>query len=71
MAEVIEPTPAADELLLIREAAELLGRHENTVRRWVAEGTIPSIRIGYYFQIRRSDVEEILRNGTRPRGSAA
>jgi len=33
-------------LLTIKEAANLLHVHENTLRRWCDEGVIPALRIG-------------------------
>jgi excisionase family DNA binding protein len=36
----------AQRYLCAREIAELLGRSERTIRRWIRDGTLPSCRIG-------------------------
>lgn len=49
--------PAA---LTVRAVAEALGVHDNTVRRAIAEGRLPCIRIGRAIRIRVADVERFL-----------
>ena len=34
------------DLLSVKEAADLLGTHPNTIRRWAKEGKIKSTRVG-------------------------
>jgi excisionase family DNA binding protein len=48
------------ELMQVRAAARLLGVHENTVRRWEADGIIKAIRLPSGIRrFRREDVERI------------
>lgn len=53
-----------------REAAEILGVHHTTLKRWADAGLIPHIRTpGGWRRFRRADVEEFIQehgNGVRP-----
>ena len=42
------------------EVAELLGVTERTVRRWIAEGTLRSSKIGGSRLVARADLERVL-----------
>lgn len=44
-------------LLTVREAARLAGVSVSTIRRWVAQGRIPSVKIDNRVHIRRADIE--------------
>lgn len=60
-------------LLTVREAAELLHVHTNTVRRWAAQGMLRELRVGPRHDRRfyRSDLERLLLwagPGTRDQG---
>lgn len=50
------------ELLTIREVSELLGVHQQTLRRWDEEGKLKAIRIGKsgHRKYRKSDIEKIV-----------
>jgi excisionase family DNA binding protein len=37
---------AHEDFLTVAEAADLLGVHQNTVRRKIAEGNIPAVQLG-------------------------
>jgi excisionase family DNA binding protein len=39
-------------LLRVREAAEYLDVHEDTVRRWIDSGRLPSVRVGPFRRVR-------------------
>ena len=39
--------PGVEPLLSIKQVARTLGVHENTVRRYIAQGDLPAIRLGY------------------------
>lgn len=47
-----------------RDAAALIGCHEDTLKRWAADGEIPAFRTpGGWWKFRRSDIDAFL---TRP-----
>jgi excisionase family DNA binding protein len=56
-----------EDYVTVEDAAELLGVHPQTVRRWLREermrGTLLSRRAGY--RIRRSEVDRVLERGLR------
>ncbi len=43
-----------------RQIAELLGITERTVRRWIAEGTLPSVKLGGARLVARSTLAQRL-----------
>jgi len=52
----------SNHLLSIKEVAEYLGVHYNTIYRKVAiEKVIPSARVGSLYRIKREDVENYLK----------
>jgi MerR family transcriptional regulator, copper efflux regulator len=61
-----------DDYLRIQEAAAFLGVAPNTLRNWGREEKIPELRhpVNNYRLYRRSDLEELLRQVSRP-GRAA
>lgn len=57
----------------VEEAAQMIGVHEQTIRRWLREeqmrGTMISRAAGY--RIRREEVDRVLEEGLRPGKLAA
>ena len=51
-----------DELLGVPRAAALVGRHPETVRRWVWSGRLPARRSGHRLLVARSDLEALVRH---------
>lgn len=49
--------------LRIGKAAQMLGVHPDTLRRWLREGTLPSVPYGWERRVRPSDIEHVLRYG--------
>lgn len=49
--------PGAQDMLDVRRAAALLGRHPETVRRWVWSGRLAASRQGNRLLMTRADVE--------------
>lgn len=51
----------ADELLKLHEAATILRCDESTLRRWIADGTLPAYKLpGGHFRIARADLVLVL-----------
>jgi excisionase family DNA binding protein len=48
-----------EEMVDVRRAALLLGRHPETVRRWVWSGRLPARRHGNRLLLRRADIEAL------------
>ncbi len=54
------------DLLDVRRAATLAGRHPETVRRWVWSGRLPARRRGNRLLVAREDVEALAAESGRP-----
>ncbi len=52
-----------NELLTIKEAAEMVGCHESTIRNWIKSGVIESLKIGGKRRFKKSVIEKILTTG--------
>ena len=50
------------ELLEVRRAAALVGRHPETVRRWVWSGRLAARRSGHRLLVARDDLEALARH---------
>lgn len=46
--------------LLVREVATLVRRSERTVRRWITNGTLPSVKIGGTRLVAKIDLHRLL-----------
>lgn len=53
---------APDTYLTLREAAELLKVHENTIRNWLKSGDLPGRQIGRLWRINAAAVEAMIPN---------
>lgn len=56
------------------EAAAIIGCHEDTLKRWAADGKIPAFRTpGRWWRFRRSDIDAFLATPVtvEPNGDAA
>ena len=56
-----------NELLVIKEVADILRMTPRTVRHLVDSGQIPVVRVGRSLRIRRADLEKILVPGKQVR----
>ena len=54
------------ELLGAEDVAGLMGVKESTVWRWCREGTMPCLKVGKHWRVRRAALEDFLRKGERP-----
>lgn len=53
-----------DELIDIRQAASLTGRHPETIRRWVWSGRLGAQRRGRHLMVSRNELSGIARQDT-------
>src|SRR3712207_5224731 len=54
------------ELLSAEDVAEMIGVKETTVWRWCREGTLPCLKVGKHWRVRREALEVFLRRSERP-----
>ncbi len=59
-------TEQMEELLTVQEVASILRVDQTTVRRWIKEGTLPSIKLPHrgkreIYRVRRSTLSAILK----------
>src|SRR5215212_7634432 len=54
------------ELLGAEDVAELMGVKETTVWRWCREGTLPCLKVGKHWRLRREALEDFLKQRERP-----
>ena len=54
------------ELLGAEDVAGLVGVKESTVWRWCREGTLPCLKVGKQWRVRREALKDFLRKGERP-----
>ena len=60
-------TAPETQLLAVTDVAAMIGVKESTVYRWCSEGTLPCLKIGKHWRIRRGVLEDFLRERERPR----
>src|SRR3712207_3897351 len=53
------------ELLSAEDVAEMIGVKETTVWRWCREGTLPCLKVGKHWRVRRQALEVFLRRSER------
>jgi excisionase family DNA binding protein len=56
---------ASDDLLTVRQAAELAHVHPNTVRNWIEDGQLPRRRSGRKYLVERVALRKLLEVGPR------
>src|SRR5919112_2212865 len=59
-------TARETQLLAAADVAGMIGVKESTVYRWCSEGTLPCLKIGYHWHIRRGVLEDFLKQSQRP-----
>src|ERR671938_245587 len=57
--------PLEKELLSAEDVATLMGVKETTVWRWCREGTLPCLKVGKHWRVRREALEDFLRRSER------
>jgi excisionase family DNA binding protein len=58
-------------LLTVPQVAAELQVTSQTIRNWIDHGTLPAVRIGRGFRVRRADVDELLRRASAESTSLA
>ncbi len=58
--------PLEKELLSAEDVAGLMGVKETTVWRWCREGSLPCLKVGKHWRVRREALEDFLRRSERP-----
>ena len=56
----IDPWPDAPATLDVRQIAELTGRGQRTIRRWIADGELPAYRLSGSVVVMKSDLVGML-----------
>ncbi len=52
-----------DDLLSVKEVAELVKRTPGAIRNWIRKGLLPATKIGKCYRIKREDLNEFLKGG--------
>jgi excisionase family DNA binding protein len=60
MSQSLEP-----QMFTIKEASNFLNMSENTIRMWIWQKMIPSIKLGRSVRLKRSDLEQIIQSNRR------
>src|SRR5215212_9316806 len=60
-------TAPETKLLAVADVAGMIGGKKSTVYRWCSEGTLPCLKIGKNWRIRRGVLEDFLKESERPR----
>jgi excisionase family DNA binding protein len=58
-------------LLTVKEAAEDLGLSVHTIRSWVAQRTLASVRLGRAVRVPETEIQRLIDEGTTPQKRAA
>lgn len=54
-----------DDLMTVAQAAEHVGVHERTMRKWIADGEVPAMRFrGRFLRVRRGDADKMIIPGS-------
>jgi excisionase family DNA binding protein len=61
----------AERLLTVPQVADEFQVTPQTIRNWIDAGTLPAIRMGRAFRLRRADVDALLDRGRTGGGSRA
>jgi excisionase family DNA binding protein len=59
------------ELLTVQETADLLKVSTVTVRRFIADGRLPAVKVGRAVRVEKGDVERVAKPITAPAGQRA
>ena len=68
MAALARPDPP---LLTVPQVAAAFQVTAQTIRNWIDHGTLPAVRVGRAFRVRREDVDALLERASADSGSLA
>jgi len=57
---------AQQELLTVRQAAQLMSLSQDTIYSWAASRKLPTVRLGRALRFRRDDIEKLISNRSQP-----
>lgn len=60
---------AADGLLTIPQAAQILAVSNSTIRSWLSQHRLPAVKLGRSVRIKEADVRKFIENGYVPTGT--
>jgi excisionase family DNA binding protein len=52
-----------DDVVTVRQASEITGAHEVKIRRWIREGKLQVIRLGYSLVLPKAELRKLSSNG--------
>jgi excisionase family DNA binding protein len=61
--------PKQIQLLSVKEVAEITRAGVSTVRAWIREGKLKSVKVGHFRRVRVADLERFIQGGGRDRGA--
>jgi excisionase family DNA binding protein len=56
-----------DQLLSVKQAAEMLSCSQVAIRRWVSQKRLPCVKVGRLTRLRLTDLERVALEGLHPR----
>ncbi len=56
-----------EQLVTVKEAAQLLSCSEAAVRKWLYQRRLPAVKVGRLTRLRLGDLEALVTDGLRPR----
>ena len=64
-------TASQEPLLTVPQVAELFQVTAQTIRNWIDHGTLPALRVGRAYRVRRADVDQLLERAAADSASLA
>jgi excisionase family DNA binding protein len=54
-----------DQLVTVRQAADLLSCSEAAIRKWISQRRLPAVKVGRLTRLRQKDLEVFVSHGSR------
>lgn len=55
-----------DQLLTVKQAAQMLSCSEAAIRKWLYKRRLPAVKVGRLIRLRLRDIEALVTAGLRP-----